>query len=69
MAKKKDFYYKFLIKMDRKMTLIEIQEVRRKIQRVLIDLPIVNIQGGMANNYGYHKFGDEKRDWKSNIKL
>ena len=62
MAKKKDFYYKFLIKMDRKMTLIEIQEVRRKIQYILYDLPIENIQGGIANNHGYHKFGDEKRD-------
>lgn len=61
MAKKK-YYFKFLIKMNRKLTHNESMAIKKAIQRVLIDTPIIDIQGGVANNNGYHKFGSEKKD-------
>ena len=58
---KKIYYYKFLIKLDRKLTSLEVMNIKREIQRVLIDTPIRDIHGGIANNNGYHKF-KTKRD-------
>ena len=53
---KKAHYYKFLIKLDKKLSNIEIAEIKSAIQRILIDTPIVNIQGGQANNHGAYAF-------------
>lgn len=57
---KKIYYYKFLIKMNRKLRNVEIAEIKGAIKKILIDTPITDIQGGEANNNGYHKFKTEK---------
>jgi hypothetical protein len=56
---KKIYYYKFLIKLDRKLKDFEVKSIKNAIKKVLIDTPITNIQGGEANNNGYHKFKTE----------
>ena len=52
----KSYYFKFLIKSDRKISESEIESIKRGIMKVLIDIPIININGGEANNNGYEKF-------------
>ena len=52
----KAYYYKFLIKLDKKLMDFEITSIKKAIQKELIDTPIVNIHGGLANNNGYQKF-------------
>ena len=59
---KRDFYYKFMIKLNRKMTNVDIYAIKKAIQRILIDTPITNIQGGEANNTGYYKFSVENEN-------
>ncbi len=54
MAKK--YYYKFLIRLTRRLSESEVLAIRKAIQKVLIDTPITEIKGGIANNNGYHKF-------------
>lgn len=56
---KKTFYYKFLIKLNRKLSISEIKSIKKAIQRCLLDVPIIDIHGGIANNNGYHKFKRE----------
>lgn len=58
---KKIYYYKFLIKLDHKLRDIDIESIKKAIQRNLYDTPIRDIHGGVANNNGYHKF-KTKRD-------
>ena len=53
---KKCYYYKFLIKLDKKLLDFEINSIKRAIQKCLLDTPITNIHGGEANNNGYEKF-------------
>lgn len=53
---KKDYYFKFLIKSNRKLKAFEVKEIKRLIWNYLGDVSILNIQGGEANNNGYHKF-------------
>lgn len=45
-----------MIKSDKKVSDIEIYRIKKAIQRILIDIPIINIHGGEANNNGYQKF-------------
>lgn len=54
--KLKDYYYKFLIKSNKRVSEIEINAIKKAIMKILIDIPIINIHGGMANNNGYEKF-------------
>ena len=35
---------------------VEALAIKKAIQKVLIDTPITEIKGGIANNNGYHKF-------------
>ncbi|QYW08114.1 hypothetical protein 15570_00017 [Lokiarchaeota virus WyrdV1] len=53
---KRDYYYKFIIKMDRKLIKGEIEGIKEVIFQYLGEIPRVNIQGGEANNTGYYKF-------------
>lgn len=61
MAKKK-YYYKFLVRLERKLKPFEVQSIKNAIWNYLTDIPITEIQGGEANNTGYYKFGDGKKD-------
>jgi hypothetical protein len=54
--------------MKRKLNKIEVAEIKRAIQKVLIDIPITEIHGGIANNNGYHKFGVENENKAQQIK-
>lgn len=53
---KKAHYYKFLIKLDKKLMDFEINSIKRAIMSVLVDTPIVNIHGEEANNHGAYAF-------------
>lgn len=59
---KRNYYYKFMIRLERKMTDVDIHCIKRAIRRVLIDITLSDIQGGEANNTGYYKFKIENEN-------
>jgi hypothetical protein len=64
----KIYYYKFLIKMERKLTKDQIDGIKLAIWNWIGDIPRANIHGGIANNNGYHKFGVENENKAQQIK-
>jgi len=60
MSRKRIFYYKFVVKLDRKLKEFEISAIKNAISNYLDDYPKSCILGGEANNNGYYKFKTEK---------
>jgi hypothetical protein len=61
----KFYYYKFVIRLTKKLSEADVSAIKKAIQKVLIDTPITDIKGGIGNNNSsYYKF-----ETKSNYKV